>query len=78
MNNAHLVVLVVETSVEYIPRQHQLPIVYTEHCGANRSDDGLLLVLQVLIELSTSPVVPDQVRVLCVAVQDLQQLQVVV
>ena len=40
-----------------------------------RSDHGLLLFLEVLVEFSSSPVVPDQVGVLCVAVQDLQQLQ---
>ena len=40
-----------------------------------RSDDTLLLLLQVLGELSASAVVPDEVRVLRVAVQCLQQLQ---
>ena len=43
--------------------------------GAYSSDDGLLLFLKVLVEFSASPVVPDEVRVLCVTVQDLQQLQ---
>lgn len=69
---AHQVVVAMEL---HIPPQHKLSIVYCD-CGTNRSDDGLLLLLQVLVELSTSPVVPDQVRVLCVAVQNLQQLQV--
>ena len=36
--------------------------------------DGLLLVLQVLGQLRPGPVVPDQVRVLSVTVQDLQHL----
>ena len=40
--------------------------------GTNSSDDGLLLILKVLVELGTSPVVPYEVRVLCVAVQGLQ------
>ena len=43
--------------------------------GAYSSDDGLLLLLEVLVEFSPGPVVPDEVRVLRVTVQDLQQLQ---